>query len=84
MNTATAAVETIAKCRNGHIVKGTWDDSGRNGGWLICGCGARGMAKGLQVIVKEDHRCGAKCTSALGAKCECSCGGERHGEDHRF
>lgn len=83
MSTATVAAQTIAKCRNGHIVKGTWDDAGCNGGWLICGCGARGIAKGLQVRI-NDTRCGARCTSALGPVCNCDCGGESHGEDRRF
>ena len=31
-----------------------------------------------------DHNCGPRCTSALGPSCDCTCGGERHGEDHRF
>lgn len=82
--TTTARAQTIARCRNGHIVKGSWDDAGRSGGWLVCGCGARGIAKGLDVTIKKDTRCGARCTSALGAVCACSCGGEAHGEDHRF
>ena len=29
------------------------------------------------------HECGAKCTSALGPSCDCECGGQRHGSDHR-
>ncbi len=30
-----------------------------------------------------DHECGPRCTSALGPVCDCTCGGENHGEDHR-
>lgn len=29
-----------------------------------------------------DHKCNRKCTSALGADCECQCAGENHGADH--
>jgi hypothetical protein len=31
-----------------------------------------------------EHECGPRCTSALGPVCDCTCGGEAHGEDHRF
>lgn len=30
-----------------------------------------------------DHKCGPRCTSALGPTCDCVCGGKSHGEDHR-
>lgn len=30
-----------------------------------------------------DHECGPRCTSALGPVCDCTCGGEAHGEAHR-
>lgn len=30
-----------------------------------------------------DHECGAKCTSATGPNCDCTCAGQRHGIDHR-
>jgi hypothetical protein len=82
-STATlTATQVVAKCRNGHFVRGSWDDAGRNGGWLLCGCGARVIAKGFEVKLTETT-CGARCTSALGFVCDCSCGGEAHGEDHR-
>lgn len=29
----------------------------------------------------DKHTCGARCTSAVGPNCECSCGGENHGCD---
>lgn len=74
---------TIAKCGNGHIVKGDWDDAGKGRGWLACPCGSRGIAKGLTIRL-TDTQCGARCTSALGPTCDCSCGGAAHGEDHRL
>jgi len=27
----------------------------------------------------SEHKCGAKCLSAIGPNCECSCGGANHG-----
>lgn len=30
----------------------------------------------------NDTPCDARCTSATGHKCECSCGGRNHGADH--
>lgn len=30
----------------------------------------------------NDTPCDARCTSATGHKCECSCGGKNHGADH--
>jgi hypothetical protein len=82
MNTTTATAQVVAKCSNGHFVRGSWDDAGSNGGWLICSCGGRGIAKGFEVKL-TDTRCGARCTASLGPVCNCSCGGEAHGEDHR-
>lgn len=29
-----------------------------------------------------DHKCDARCTSATGPKCDCSCGGANHGANH--
>lgn len=80
---STGTLATIAKCGRGHSVRGSWDDAGRNGGWLICGCGARGIAKGLTIKITEKS-CSGTCTSAFGGSCDCSCGGKNHGEDHRF
>lgn len=31
--------------------------------------------------VRNDTKCDARCTSAKGFQCECSCGGENHGKD---
>ena len=80
---ATGTTEVIAKCRRGHSVRGTWQDAGRNGGWLVCGCGSAGIPKGLVAKVTE-KKCGGVCTSAFGPSCDCSCGGENHGADRRF
>lgn len=35
--------------------------------------------RGLQVTLKPEHKCDARCTSAKGHSCECSCGGKNHG-----
>lgn len=35
------------------------------------------MVKGI----KTEHVCDARCTSARGHNCECSCGGKNHGRD---
>lgn len=57
-------------------------------GWHIahrrvssCGC----TPLGTNVVVKmvtgtvSDRKCDARCQSAKGPNCECSCGGENHG-----
>jgi hypothetical protein len=80
--TQTAPIFT-ATCRRGHVTHGTADQVGQQGGHLRCACGALTPARVLSVTIKPDHKCGAKCTSALGATCDCSCGGEHHGSDHR-
>lgn len=82
MTTTTRTFKAIAKCSKGHTVTA---DSMLDAvaGWLPCPCGAKGMAKSFEVKVTE-HKCGAKCTSALGGSCFCSCAGENHGADHRY
>ena len=36
------------------------------------------------ILARETaHQCGARCTSALGPVCDCTCAGEQHGADHR-
>ena len=82
MATTTATAETVARCGRGHFVRGSWDDAGRNGGWLICSCGARGMAKAFAAKF-SDTKCSLRCTSSLGPSCSCECGGRGHGSDHR-
>lgn len=82
MTNTTGTALVIAKCRKGHSVQGTWEDV--RGGWLHCPCGSVGIAKGLQVIVREEKTCGGRCTSAFGPSCDCSCGGKNHGADRRF
>lgn len=66
----------IAKCGKGHTVLGTGADL--DGGWLRCGCGSVGVAKGLKIVV-NDRKCGSVCQGATGPACSCSCGGESHG-----
>ncbi len=38
--------------------------------------------KQIDGVFNEDHVCDARCTSAIGHNCECSCGGANHGADH--
>ena len=46
---------------------------------MCAGCGMP-MAWGvLQACHRPEVRCDARCTSARGFKCDCSCGGENHG-----
>lgn len=48
---------------------------------LRCRCGNEqylDVVRGFQ----SDHKCDARCTSATGKNCECSCGGANHGSDH--
>lgn len=35
----------------------------------------------LKGYLRPEHKCDARCTSARGHNCECSCGGENHGSD---
>jgi len=45
-----------------------------------CACG--GWAYGRPIVARvSEHKCDARCTSAKGHNCECSCGGENHGSD---
>lgn len=46
--------------------------------------GAKGGQLNLKPIkgIKSNHVCDDRCTSAIGSKCECSCGGANHGADH--
>jgi len=33
----------------------------------------------LKAFLRPEHKCDARCTSARGHNCECSCGGANHG-----
>lgn len=82
MTTATAVRNLmIAKCRNGHTVKGTFAQC-QSGIYLVCPCGSRGVAKGMNITVKADKDCNGVCMGAQGPSCSCSCGGENHGAHH--
>ena len=76
------ASKLTGKCRRGHIVTGTVSDTHSLGGHLRCDCGALVVPKFMNVRI-TDTQCGAKCTSAFGPNCDCSCAGERHGLAHR-
>ena len=53
---------------------------GKRTGDAVCGCG-RFMSWGVLDATRRDEvRCDARCTNARGHKCDCSCGGENHGE----
>lgn len=74
----------FARCTAGHTtVLDLAPGENSNPANLFCECGrARMRMAALQARVTE-HVCGAKCTSALGPRCDCECGGRNHGIDHR-
>lgn len=43
------------------------------------GCGNPQLAKEVRGTFKASVPCNAKCTTAKGFTCECSCGGKNHG-----
>lgn len=46
----------------------------------ICkGCGKMMDFGILKAFLRPEHKCDARCTSARGHNCECSCGGANHG-----
>jgi len=47
---------------------------------IRCACGKLAYGRPIKAI-RSDHACDARCTSAKGHNCECSCGGENHGKD---
>jgi phage terminase large subunit GpA-like protein len=64
------------------------DESGRrisasdSNEWTCPKCGRWEWVKGGTVNgTVSDHKCGAKCLSAIGPNCECSCGGANHGKN---
>ena len=44
-----------------------------------CGTSVRGIR--IKGILRPNKKCDARCTSAAGFTCECSCGGLNHGMD---
>lgn len=48
-----------------------------------CDCGAYCDSNRVKGFV-TDHVCDARCTSAKGPNCECSCGGKNHGRDYEI
>lgn len=94
MTQSLAASPLIAKCRNGHVIRGeasprdgivtTTPGAGMSGGcWFICPCGAAGVIKWMTVKLTE-KACNQTCMGATGPSCSCSCGGENHGNAHSF
>lgn len=45
----------------------------------LCSCGRHATGVRVKGFVTE-HVCDARCTSAKGPNCECSCGGKNHGQ----
>lgn len=87
MTTAIATTGQILRCGRKHTTKldndwrsldAHWDAYG----YMRCHCGAPVKMTQIQGRV-TDTKCGARCTSATGPVCDCECGGNRHGEDHR-
>ena len=82
MNTTqTTAPPVIGTCRKGHVVTAARDDVRM--GWITCPCGSFAIAKSMTITYREIP-CSAKCTSAAGPSCSCSCRGKNHGLDRRF
>ena len=61
----------------------TYDAGGTAQDWLSlpCACGGHLLGRKVKGYVTEQP-CNAKCTSAVGHLCECSCGGANHGAVH--
>jgi hypothetical protein len=78
----TTISRVIGKCGRGHTVNTTADEV--RAGWIVCGCGARAVARFMDVRIVESMECSTKCTGATGPVCSCSCGGENHGGRHIF
>ena len=45
------------------------------------GCGKLCTAKLVRAVVRQDHKCDARCEASRGNVCECSCGGANHGRN---
>ena len=45
-------------------------------------CGHPLKAVTVTGVISTEHDCDAKCLSAIGPSCECSCGGTNHGTGH--
>lgn len=46
-------------------------------------CGSQDVRVNVVKGVRSDVECGDRCRNAKGGDCECSCGGDNHGADHR-
>jgi hypothetical protein len=54
------------------------------GDFIPCPTCRRVMKMDVIKGFKTEHVCDARCTSAKGPNCECSCGGANHGKDHEL
>ncbi len=45
-------------------------------------CGKKWWAEQVTGHYNPKIKCNARCTSATGCQCDCSCGGKNHGSDH--
>lgn len=77
MTTATATGTFLGTCSACHTTVKTAEKFVQHscGAWIT-------SYKEIKARTTE-HKCGVKCTSALGPSCDCECGGERHGSDHK-
>lgn len=50
--------------------------------FFVCECGYKCYFRDVEGRRNDAVPCDARCTSARGHKCECSCGGRNHGSDH--
>jgi hypothetical protein len=68
-------LSTVVTTPAGQIVRHTQ--------WVNCAnCNRRVKLVGVKGTYNPDHPCDARCTSAKGHVCTCSCGGANHGADH--
>lgn len=50
---------------------------------FVCQCGRTHKVKPVIGRLSDKRECGARCTSATGGRCECTCSGRNHAADHR-
>ena len=73
----------IVRCGRGHVALLKIDPMEiNNPAYAQCPCGAYRTNRARVLGKVTGHVCGARCTSARGATCDCECGGENHGIDH--
>ncbi len=75
-------VRQLARVAAQGFQEGTVDVERQNGVSVVCSaCGGRVLVSEVKGRFKHDVPCDARCTTARGHNCECSCGGANHGAD---